>query len=352
MTIQQTRRETLKQIGFVSAASGVTIPVFAGAVSATESGNAELTLTGSIPDGTQVDATIEEYDTESSSTPITTQSKTITSAGSTTAYGDLDAQDDYYYLFDLTLGSGGNSTPELDALLFEIPPDFTNTDYTEKLEWRAKAEGTTIEFDERYLWKYQPMLRMEPSTREHHKGMYGYVARNEDRETDALCFWSQLTHQDGLPMADSDSHLGDHEPIYVFVNSDDGSVEEVVYSTFHWYSGSKSITDPSEQLQTSRASDPTHAVLSVSEKWHNYSFKPDADGALVELKSWPEVRDTWVRNEFYSPANINVIEDPWQIRDNDGWWEEDSLNAQIAGVYARIGDIIGWYGADEADDWG
>lgn len=351
MTQTQTRRETLKQIGLVTVASGAAIPAFGGVVSATDSGDAELTLTGTIPDTTQIDATVEEYDTQSASSAISTQTETVTSGGSTTVFGSLDAQADYYYVFDLQLIGNGSETPELDALFFEVPLDFADVDYTDELDWQAKADATTIEFDEQYLYEYQPLLRMEPSTREEHKGMYGYVARSDDHETDALCFWTQLTHQDGLPGVSSDTHLGDHEPIYVFVNSETGVVDEIVYSAYHWFTGSQSITNPSEELQTARAGEPTHPVLSVSEQWHNYSYETDVDGAFVELKSWPEVRDTWLRNEFYAPADVDVIEDPWQIRDSDGWWQPGTVDSWVAGAYSRVGSLLGLYGADEADNW-
>lgn len=353
MTTEITRRDALKQVGAVSVVGGVSVPVFAGGVSATESGEAELTLNGTIPDTTQIDTSIDEYDTESSDTPIATQTKTHSTGGETLQYANLDAQPDYYYEFTLDWSGDGSETPELDSLVFEVPLDFVNVDYTDQLEWEAKEENTIIEFDEQYLYEYQPKLRMSPEVRESQKGLYGYVARSADRDTDVLCYWSQLTHQDGLPGARADSHLGDHEPIYVFVNSESGDVEEIVYSAYHWFTGTAEIGDtPSASLATIRADKPTHATMTVVDPWHHYRFTPGEAAAFVELKSWPEVRETWIRNGFYDPADVATIEDPWSIRDSDGWWKKNSVDGRLAGVWARIGDILGWYGADKADDWG
>lgn len=347
-----TRREAVKAAGVVAVAGGGAIPVFSTAVRATDSGEPELTLNGTIPDAASVDATVEEYDTQDASSEVASQTNTFSTGGSTLEFANLDGQNDYYYVFDLALSGDGNTTPELESLVFEVPQSFETVDYTDELEWRAKRESTTIAFDEQYLYEYQPMLRLNKVTREQYKGLYGYVARSEEHETDALCYWSQLTHQNGLPGVRADSHLGDHEPIYVFVNSETGGVEEVVYTAYHWFTGSVEIgDDPSAALQTEGSDSPTHATFSVVPEWHNYQFNAEQTGALVELKSWPAVRETWVQNGFYEPANVEAIEDPWQIREANSWWEEGSIDAQIAGIWANIGDTLGWYGADKADEW-
>ncbi len=349
MTTTATRREALKQTAVVGAVAGSSLPVMTRMVAATASGDPELTIRGTIPDGTDIGAMVSEYDTDSS-TPLTTQTETITTSGSPTPFGEIAGQTDYDYGFEFTL-NGGSATPEVTGLLFEIPKNLESSDYTAQLDWRAKPESVAISFDEGYLKRHQPMLMMAPTTREQNKGIYGYVAKSPDRDTDALCYWSQLTHQNGLPFVNSDSHLGDHEPIYVFVNSDDGSVEEIVYSAYHWFAGSEEITTPATQLASSRANEPTHPVLSVSEQWHNYSYDADASGAFTTLKSWPEVRSSWVNNGFFNPANVAAIENPWKMRDLSGWWEQGSIDGMVAGVYAEIGSTLGWYGAEQADSW-
>jgi len=336
------RRRVLGYIG-----AGATVPVFARRVSAADS-DPQLTLSGTIPSGTQIDVTVEEYDTQSSTSPVTSETQSFSSTGSSTTYSQLDAELEYYYLFDIDFTGDGSSTPELSALLMEFP--YRNIDYTDSLEWRAKADKTIIEFDEQYLRNYQPMLRMSSDARQRHKGLYGYVARSEEHETDVLCYWSQLTHQDGLPGVNSDSHLGDHEPIFVFVN-DDGSVDKIVYSAYHWFAGSATFGSGTTKLKANRASQPTHAVMSVVSPWHNYQFTPEKDGAFVELKSWPEVRSTWIKNGFYKPANAAAIEDPWRMESLDSWWQPNSVDAMVAGAWANVGRTLGWFGADEADSW-
>ncbi len=344
-----TRREALIGIGAATAAAGgLTVTQ---RVAATDSGEPELTLNGTIPDGTSIDATVDEYDTEAASTPINSQTVTATSSG-TQVYDGLEGSGEYYYKITLDWTSDGSATPEIETpLTFEVPPlspeDFEFVNYTTTQDWSAKPDGAEIVWDEWRLWKYQPKLVMDQATREAFDGLYGYVATSEDEDTDVLCYWSKVSGGESLPVGDNvlGSAIGDHDPIYVFVNSDSGEIERIVYSGYNLEAAE--VQPPEEDLVQDRADVPTHPTFTVVPGWYHYRYTPEETGHFVELKSWPAVRHTWRSNNF--GPDTATVENPWQLasepdwRANDGWFS-------VTDIWLGLGQRFGWYGAENIDD--
>ncbi len=339
-----TRREALVATGVAVGGLSVTKRV-----AATGSGEPELTLNGTIPDGTSIDATIDEYDTEDSSTPINSQTVTADSSGAL-VFDGLEGQADYHYEGTLEWSGDGDSTPELETpLVFEIPPNWELVNYTTAQDWSSKPDSVEITFDEQRLRKYQPKLKMSDATGKRFDGLYGYVATSPDQDTDVLCYWSKVKRVAEIDWIDDTklgSGLGDHDPIYVFVDSETGDIQRIVYSTYHL--GAAEARPSEDELETSEYSDePTHPTFTVADRWHHFNYTPDATGHLTELKSWPEVRSTWANNNFGPDAA--AVQDPWQLtstndwRANDGWFSTTDL-------WLSLGQTLGWFGADEADD--
>lgn len=345
-----TRREALLSIGVAGAATVGGLSAIQ-RVAATGSGEAELTINGTIPSGTSIDATVEEYDTESSSTAINTQTISTSSIG-TEVYDGLEGNGDYYYEVELALNGDGSATPEIDTpLTFEVPPsdpdDFAFTNYTNSKEWRAKPDDVEIHWDGYRLWKYQPLLKMDATTRKRFDGLYGYVATSDEKDTDVMCYWSKTETVKSLPAGNQNlsSNVGDHDPIYVFVNNETGEVDRIVYSG---YNLDAAEVQPSEdQLKQDRVGSPTHATFTVVSGWHHYRHTPDNIGHFVELKSWPEVRETWLNNNFSLDAA--AVENPWELQNQSDWRSDDGL-VSLTGIWLGIGEKLGWYGAENTDD--
>lgn len=340
------RRDALKGVGATALVAGASLPVMTRTVLATSSGDPELTVNGTIPSGVTIDGTVDEYDTTDSESPINTQTETVDSGGDPVSFSSIDGSNDYEYDITLDATGDGESTPELELpLRFDIPrdpDDFEFVSYTTE-DWDAKPEDVEITWDEYYLRQYQPKVRLPQQSRSGVKGMYGYVAEDENEDTDVLCYWLHLDRFDSLPGGDLGSDLGDHEPIYVFVDRESGEVDRIVYSAFHWEAGE--VEPDEDDLETSRTNFPTHATFEVTETWHHYRFNPERDGEFVELKAWPEVRDTWVANNF--GASATATQNPWEMLETDTWREESWVS--LAGVYIRFGQWFGWYGGDEID---
>lgn len=348
---QLTRRETLTGIATAGAVTVGGLSVTQ-RVAATDSGEPELTLNGTIPSGTSIDATAEEYDTADSSTPINSQTVTATSSG-TQIYDGLEGSGDYYYEFTLDWTSDGSSTPELETpLVFEVPPpgpdDFEFTNYTTSQDWSAKPDDADIVWDEYRLRKYQPLLKMDDATRKRFDGLYGYVATSESEETDVLCYWSKVETVESLPGGNDTlgSSIGDHDPIYVFVNSETEEIERIVYSAYN-LEAAEVRPDEDDLKQSDRTDSPTHATFTVVTGWHHYRYTPAETGHFTDLKSWPDARSTWLDNNF--GMDTAAVENPWQLasatdwRANDGW-------VSLSDIWLDLGQTLGWYGADNIDD--
>lgn len=217
-------------------------------------------------------------------------------------------------------------------------------------EWRAKPRDVTIEYDQPWLEQYEPRLLTDRETRDRFIGLYAYAVRGDGYDYDVACYWAQLTHQDGvsfLGLFEADSHLGDHEPVYVYVEPDTGEIDRVVYSTYHHFPGE--VTPSTARVVQDRHPDhDTHVVLRVSNKWHNYSAAIDSDatGAFLGLEDWVSVRDSWLEHGFYEETADEAIEDPETMRTRKAWWDDDTRDYK----YGELAHRVGLRGAEQSDE--
>lgn len=323
------------------AAGAIGVQTSVRVVEATDSGEPEATTTAYIPQDTGVDMTVEAYSSDSDSDLVESQTVSLDDGENTYILDSLGEHS--YYDFKFHLGTSASESPSVGSVLLELPADaYVFKDYTDG-DWLAKPPDAQIVFDEAKLRKYQPKLVMSRDTRRMHKGMYGYVAKSSERDTDVYCYWNQLTHQDGLPFVGQDSHLGDHEPIFVYVNSSTGELDRIIYSAGHWYAGE--VLAENAVLTQSRASTETHASFAVDESHHHHSYTTE-DGAFVSLNSWPAVRGAWQDNEFYEPVQPEAVENPWSMLDRPHWWEDGSRDAKIVEIYRKV-NIGDWDQTDQ-----
>lgn len=339
------RRQFIKAAGATTAIAALGIPsVSIGTVEATESGEIEITTVADFNEDTaDVYVTVMEFDDDGEQ--INEQTVSIDSGENTYVLDELEGGSEYD--FEVELGSDDDEV-DFESLTLEIPEgiEYEFKDHTSD-DWEIDVESRDIEiyYDEFRLRKYQPKLVMDQDTRRRFKGLFGYVAESENEDTFVCCYWMQKTHQDGLPIINKDSHLGDHEPIYVFVDEDSEDVETIVYTGYHWYASE--ITPENTLMTSDRAADETHANFEVIDPWHHFSRVPTdgTHGAFFELKSWPEHRDSWMDNGFYDPAQPEAIEDPWTMMERDGWWRDGSFDKRMASVWR----VLGLRGGDQTD---
>lgn len=179
--------------------------------------------------------------------------------------------------------------------------------------------------DAALLERWQPELVMShlgvrPS------GTHAMVCRGEWHGTVCLQYWQVYPVQEGVTSADS--HLGDHEPIYVFLRPDGSGgyeLEEVVYSAYHWFAGRR--TNPP------RVADEVRPKGYVWEPHHQHSFeRPEIakyPGERPDLVDFRETYPRWLDNGARGVIADGVVYDPWVMKGLDGrpsWWDKTGLN--------------------------
>lgn len=197
---------------------------------------------------------------------------------------------------------------------------------------------------------YQPKFQISKPARDQLEGLYGWKAESDEWETDVYYYWMKYTHQDpaldgylerAVGIFASDSHLWDHEPAIVFVDSETGEPERAVVTGFHHYA--REIPRDAGQWSASETDDPTHVNLRVVDPWHHYQEdvnRPTARvDAFAEFGSFLEQRESWERDGFYENSHRPAIDDPWvmSVGGRSTWWADGTRDARAAKLWEWMG---------------
>lgn len=179
-----------------------------------------------------------------------------------------------------------------------------------------------ITYEQDTLERYQPRLTMTTDHIERFRHQASYVARSDRYDSYACCYVARYTVQEGA--TGHDSHLGDTEPCYVFVDSETDEPVEAVWTGWHW--NAAGITAEDATLHPGRTNDPTHISLSVVYPWGNYQYADQDEGAFFELADWRGKREALVDGGLYDRGSTAAFEEPWVMSaEHDakpGWWDE------------------------------
>lgn len=200
-----------------------------------------------------------------------------------------------------------------------------------EIDSEVKPEHVSITYDETLLEEWQPLFKMSLDAREKHTGTYGYVATSSEWSVDVLAYWSRYAIQEGFRWLPWDSHQYDHEPVYLFLDSDQGTLEEVVYAGYHHYAAR--VEDGfSDLLVADRASDPTHISLRVVPEHHHYRLADPGEGHFTTLRSWIDARSEWESYGFYEGTSRSAVDVPETMRERSSWWEKGTLDERLAAL--------------------
>lgn len=229
-----------------------------------------------------------------------------------------------------------------------------------------RPEHVSLSFPRNWLETYRPRLDLHPSRDNPDdstpEALFAWRASSTEHETDVAVYWAAYTFQAGKSPFGTDSHYGDREPVYVFVENDTGEITEVVYSAYHHLRGR--ITDPPVY-------DGTHPEFMVVTPWHHYSCGTVRDGEFVDVESLgtsadlddPSVEtefETWLSDDgFHGHLAPGTVVNPWQMGGATGrqhWWREgrDGINlnrlyySAILAVSNRV-PYVNYHSAAESD---
>lgn len=325
-TNTHTRRDVLKQIGAISTVAAVGTNVSVRSVEATDSGFPELVTTSTIPSGSEVRIEIIEYDSNGEET--SSQTETLSGGSETFVTSGFTGDSANTFTSVVELGTGSES-PSLESLILRIP-ELESAD----LDWKSSVEHT-IGYDNNRLQRYAPLLNFQGAAESSFQGMFGYICESDEEETFVCCYWALFDDQGGPPLASAESELGDHHPVYVFVDEETGRVERIVYAGFHLFASELSASEAN--LVTKQADFATHVVLDVVDQYHYFRHSSASTGTFPDIHSWPDVRDDWVDAEYYDPLDPEAVENPWSMTEDNEWYRDGSTEERFANLWRRCG---------------
>lgn len=199
----------------------------------------------------------------------------------------------------------------------------------------AKPDHVTLSWSESWLQQYQPRmvvshLDIQPSV------VYAWKASSPERDTEVGVYWTYYVTQEGV--TSWDSHVQDHEPIYVFVDSN-GEVTKTVYSGYHW------VRAANPAPPTAGSTSPT---VRVADNWHHY-LSTTTVGVDPQLQSLDAVFDDWVESDFGDSLEPGTVTNPWSMETRSDWWRGDTWAGTFGETMASLKLSLGFDGADNTD---
>lgn len=177
----------------------------------------------------------------------------------------------------------------------------------------AKPDHVTLSFPRDLIERYRPLLEIRHLNVRPAK-QYAWLATSPEYNHDVYCYWTWYTHQEGLTA--KDSHFGDREPLYCFVDKSTGDVEFVVYSAYHWMANRALPTLHQE----------THPQLRVASRWHHYILTGEK-GQFVDVDPLDNVFEDWLRNGWAEALAVGAAQDPALLKTRESWWRRGTGRA-------------------------
>lgn len=192
---------------------------------------------------------------------------------------------------------------------------------------------STPTFESGLLESYKPKLitgdlDVTPSS------VHGFVVRSDrdSIETTALTYWVEYPVQ--LDATGFASHIGDHEPFYVFLRNEgtsDEYIDRVVYSGYHW------LAAESRDPPTDDGTDSGRPRAYVYPDYHHYSVqqarRDPRVGTDLTLKDLTGSLPRWLDDTDFHDAlsedwhgRGSPAYNPWIMLDKASWWRKEGLS--------------------------
>lgn len=160
------------------------------------------------------------------------------------------------------------------------------------------------------------------------------------RETNIAMYWLEYPVQTGV--TPWDSHLGDHEPVYVeYAPTANGpDIRRVIYSGYHWLRA-RSAAYPTAEDDLG----DEHPALHVANPYHHYAIDGTASGSPPSQSAGlSDLRDHlqgWLDNGW--PVHIPAITDPWTMKYRESWWRRGTFGVSAAESFYQAAEPTGLF---------
>lgn len=189
----------------------------------------------------------------------------------------------------------------------------------------------SLEYEHETIRDYQPQLVLE-NVEPKPLAFYGLHATSDEYSTNVVAGFTKYPYQQGY--SSEDSHLGDHEPVYVFYDEATGDITRVLFSAYHWFKG---VVVP-DDLQIA---DPHRPVLKPHRKHHHYLlYSGPSTGTLVETRDLQSAIDGWLQNGMEEQLALSQPHNPYAMRGRGTWWRHTSgnyVNALLFSIWHDLG---------------
>lgn len=205
----------------------------------------------------------------------------------------------------------------------------------------AQEPYVTLSYPEGLIKQYQPLLVLDGVENEPN-AYHALYAESQESDLDVVVGFHHYYYQEGY--SQFDSHLGDREPVYVYVESETGEPVKVQYSAFHWHENTEMWQD------LSTGSSELRPKMRVVPKHHQHrTYHGDAAGETVPVANLLESYPQWLSNGLEEEIHPGAVYNPQEeMQHRDYWWKESRGTFWDRAVWPYYVDL-GIKGGDKTD---
>lgn len=198
----------------------------------------------------------------------------------------------------------------------------------------APPEYVSLSYPEQLIKRHQPLLVMD-GVEQQPTGYHAMLVESAEAEFDVIVGFNKYLYQEGIDPTGSDSHLGDREPVYIYLD-ESGSPVKIQYSAYHWYENTEYWSD----LQTDESGD--RPLLQVVPRWHHHvTYSGSRSGQTVPVRDLRDSYPTWLQNGLEDEIHPGAVYHPQQeMQQRAYWWADGAQNWSerlLASVYLSLG---------------
>lgn len=202
----------------------------------------------------------------------------------------------------------------------------------------------TLTYDESLIERYQPLLLLE-GVEVRPEAYHAIYVESTESPLDVVVGFHYYVTQRGIDPGGSDSHLGDREPVYVYVDSETGEPVKVQYSAWHWYEN----TVYWESLRT----EADRPILRVAPNHHHHLIATDysAESSRVDLPLY-DLRNRypdWLRLGLEEEIHPGAVYNPLEEMQNRPYWWADGAQNYVERFIGSLQLTLGIGGASNTD---